>query len=65
MRFVERTHTKPDLVPSQEHYRSVFDNYRRYKELGGNGYVDVLIEQIENLYKEHYKQESWPPRRIK
>jgi hypothetical protein len=65
MRFVERTHTKPHSIPSQEHYRSVFDNYNRYKELGGNGYIDIIIEQIEDLYKSHYAQDSWPPKRIK
>ena len=58
IRFNERLKIKPEHVPSPEHYKSVFTNYSRYKELGGNGYVDVIMDNIKELYKIHYKFDS-------
>ena len=54
IRFNERIKTKPEHIPTQEHYKSVFDNYARYKELGGNGYIDAIMSNIHALYKIHY-----------
>ena len=54
IRFNERVKTKPEHIPTQEHYKSVFDNYARYKELGGNGYIDAIMLNIHSLYKIHY-----------
>lgn len=45
---------KPEHIPTPEHYKSVFDNYDRYKELGGNGYIDTIMENVRNLHHIHY-----------
>lgn len=54
IRFNERLKTKPDHVPTQEHYKSVFNNYERYKELEGNGYIDAIMANVYALYRIHY-----------
>lgn len=54
IRFNERVKTKPEHIPTQEHYKSVFDNYNRYKELGGNGYIDAIMDNIKSLFKIHH-----------
>lgn len=54
IRFTERVKTKPEHIPTQEHYKSVFDNYKRYKELGGNTYIDVIMDNVKVLFKIHY-----------
>lgn len=54
IRFNERLKAKPEHIPTQEHYKSVFDNFERYKELGGNGYIDAIMSNIKSLYKIHH-----------
>jgi hypothetical protein len=54
IRFNERVKSKPEHVPTQEHYKSVFDNYTRYSELGGNGYIDAIMDNIYALFKIHH-----------
>lgn len=54
IRFNERIKNKPEYVPTPEHYKSVFENYNRYKELGGNGYIDAIMLNVQQLYKIHY-----------
>lgn len=58
MKFMERLEIKSDRIPTKEHYRSVFENYKHYKVLGGNGYIDIVMDQIEELYKKHYPKEK-------
>jgi phage terminase large subunit-like protein len=32
----------------------VFNNYERYKELEGNGYIDAIMANVYALYRIHY-----------
>ena len=57
LKFTERLHLKPEVIPTQEHYRSVFEHYDRYRELGGNGFISILMEQIRVSYQKHYGKE--------
>lgn len=63
MRFWERLQVKPELIPSEEHYKSVFENYERYKQLGGmkNGYVGAIMNSIKELHRSQYGPKNWPP----
>lgn len=54
IRFNERIKTKPEHIPTLEHYKSVFDNYTRYQELGGNGYIDAIMANIETVFSIHH-----------
>jgi hypothetical protein len=40
----------------------VFENYARYKELGGNNYIDAIMRNIADLYTIHHGFE--PPHYI-
>jgi hypothetical protein len=54
IRFNERVKTKPEHIPTLEHYQSVFTNYNRYKHLGGNGYIDAIMANIKRLFSIHH-----------
>lgn len=54
IRFSERLKTKPDRIPTEEHYRSVFENYTRYCELGGNGYIHAIMDNIKIVFRIHH-----------
>jgi hypothetical protein len=54
IRFNERVKMKPEHIPTLEHYRSVFINYQRYQELGGNGYIDAIMHNIKSLFSIHH-----------
>jgi hypothetical protein len=54
MKFMERIRVHPNRIPTKEHYQAVFDHYEQYVNLGGNHYIDLIMEQIAALYREHY-----------
>ena len=58
---MERVRVHPERIPTKEHYQAVFEHYQAYQELGGNHYIDLVIQQIEELYKLHYTNEVFPP----
>lgn len=60
LKFIERVRTHPERVPTKEHYQAVFEHYQAYQSLGGNHYIDLVIEQIEALYAIHYNT-AFPP----
>lgn len=51
---MERIRVHPERIPTKEHYQTVFDYFQEYKKLGGNHYIDILMEKIEELYKVHH-----------
>lgn len=51
---MERIRVHPERIPTKEHYQTVFDYFQEYKKLGGNQYIDILMEQIEGLFKVHH-----------
>lgn len=55
MKFMERIKVHPERIPTKQHYEAVFAHYEQYQLLGGNHYVDVIMAQIEELYKQHYE----------
>lgn len=55
MKFMERIRVHPERIPTKEHYQAVFEHYEQYHALGGNNYIDVVMEQIEDLYKQHHE----------
>lgn len=55
MKFMERIRVHPERIPTKEHYEAVFDHYEQYHNLGGNHYVDLVMQQIAELYKQHYE----------
>lgn len=55
MKFMERIRVHPERIPTKEHYQAVFDHHEEYQRLGGNNYVDLVMEQIKELYKQHYE----------
>lgn len=61
MKFMERIRVHPERIPTKEHYQAVFEHYKQYQGLGGNHYIDLVMEQIEALYKQHYEAGSYPP----
>jgi hypothetical protein len=61
MKFMERIRVHPERIPTKEHYQAVFDHYEEYHRLGGNNYVDLVMGQIKELYKQHYEAGAWPP----
>lgn len=61
MKFMERIRVHPERIPTKEHYQAVFEHYKQYHLLGGNHYIDLVMEQIEDLYKQHYEAGSFPP----
>lgn len=61
MKFMERIRTHPERIPTKEHYQAVFEHFQTYQELGGNHYIDLVMEQIEELYKQHYETGPFPP----
>lgn len=65
LKFMERVRVHPERIPTKEHYQAVFEHFHEYQKLGGNNYVDVVMEQIEELYKIHYNSSKIPPFIIK
>jgi hypothetical protein len=61
MKFMERIRVHPERIPTKEHYQAVFEHFHQYQKLGGNSYIDVVMEQIEVLYKIHYSNSGFPP----
>jgi hypothetical protein len=55
MKFMERVRVHPDRIPTKEHYQAVFEHYENYQNLGGNNYIDIVMEQIIGLYLQHYE----------
>ena len=52
---MERIRVHPERIPTKEHYQAVFDHHEEYQRLGGNNYVDLVMGQIKELYKQHYE----------
>lgn len=61
MKFMERIRVHPERIPTKEHYRAVFEHYQEYQKLGGNNYIDLVMDQIKDLYTQHYEAGAWPP----
>ena len=44
----------PERKISREYYKGVEEDFCAYKELGGNSYIETLMEEI----REHYKKQT-------
>ena len=53
-KIFDRIHDNPEWIIRRDYYKGIEEDFCAYQELGGNGYVVTLMEEI----REHYKNQQ-------
>ena len=53
-KIYDRIHANPEWIIRRDYYKGIEEDFEAYKELGGNGYVQTLMEEV----REHYRKQN-------